>query len=80
MKEARATKSFSSFELLSSVIAFVPNVNLLVPPIHQAVAAAAGGTDSLKNVGIARDLLRHASLGLAANASVRLPLRGCIAG
>ena len=72
MKEARVTKSYNSFELLASVIGFVPNINLLVPPIHQAVAAATGGSDSLKNVNIARDLLRHAALGLAVNASVEL--------
>jgi len=72
MKEARVTKSYNSFELLASVIGFVPNINLLVPPIHQAVAAATGGSDSLKNVSIARDMLRHAALGLAVNASVEL--------
>ena len=72
MKEARVTKSYNSFELLASVIGFAPNINLLVPPIHQAVAAATGGSDSLKNVNIARDLLRHAALGLAVNASVEL--------
>ena len=70
MKEARATRSYASFELLASSIQFVPNINLLVPPLHSAVLAAPGGVDSLKNVGVAREVLRHAGLGLAANPSV----------
>ena len=72
MKEARATRSFASFELLASAIQFVPNINLLVPPLHEAVLAAPGGVDSLKNIGIVRDVLRHAALGLGANRSVEI--------
>ena len=72
MKEARASRSFASFELLASVITFAPNINLLVPPIHQRVLAAPGGADSLKNMTNARELLRHIALGLAANSSVEL--------
>ena len=36
MKEARATQSYRSFELLASVVSFAPHVNLLVLPLHQA--------------------------------------------
>ena len=72
MKEARATKSYSSFQLIASVTSFVPNINMLIPPIHAALIAAPGGHDSLKNVSVARELLRHAALGLAANPGVEL--------
>ena len=72
MKETRATRSYASFELLGSVIQFVPNINLLVPPLHTAVLAAPGGVESLKNLTVAREVLRHASLGLSANPSVEL--------
>ena len=72
MKETRATKSFASFELLASVITFVPDVNKLIPPITTAIAAAEGGFDSLKNVTHGRELLRYACLGLSVNPTVEL--------
>ena len=45
MKEARATKSFASFELLSTVLTFTPGedtlgINALVPRVHEAVCNA----------------------------------------
>ena len=72
MKEARATRSYASFELLGQVVQFVPNINMLVPPLHTAVLSAPGGVASLKNLTVAREALRHAALGLAANPSVEL--------
>ncbi|KAL3930141.1 MAG: hypothetical protein SGPRY_001667 [Prymnesium sp.] len=78
MKEARATKSFSSFELIASIVTFAPSeegpgVNALLPPLHQAVLAAPGGAESLKNISTLRELLRHLSLGLSVNQSVCMP-------
>ena len=70
MKEARATKSYASFELIAAAIQFTPNINLLVPPLHQATMDAPGGVDSLKNIGVAREVLRHIALGLHNNPSV----------
>lgn len=67
MKEARATQSFASFELLASNVAFVPTVNALVPAVHQAALDAPGGADSLKNVANARELLRRGAIGFVAN-------------
>ena len=67
MKEARTCKSFASFELLASVISFVPGVNMLVPPVHKAVLDAPGGADSIKNMSNGRELLRRATAGLSAN-------------
>ena len=72
MKETRSTRSYSSFELLGTVIQFVPNINLLVPPLHTAVTSAPGGFESLKNLNVARDVLRHTALGLAVNPTVEL--------
>lgn len=43
-----------------------------MPPIGTAVLAAPGGVDNLKHLTSARELLRHASLGLGLNDSVDL--------
>jgi len=77
MKESRVTKSFSSFELVASVVTFTPNeqtygINSILPPIHQAVLNAPGGADSLKNINTVRELLRHIALGLNVNQSVNM--------
>lgn len=71
MTEARSTLSYSSAELLASLVCFVPTVNLLIPPIHRA-ADEAGGQDSLKVANKTRELLRRCSQGLAMNPSVGL--------
>ena len=82
MKEARGTQSFRSFELLGACVGFVPNINLVVPPLHACVVSArvSGvdgsvdvGADSLKNIGNAREVLRTLSAGLGGNPSVELP-------
>ena len=71
LKEAKTTRSYASFELVAQAVQFVPNINMIVPPLYQAtLRAREGGVDSLKNVGIAREVLRHVSLGLHANKSV----------
>ena len=70
--QARATKSYASFELCASMVQFVPNVNLIVPPLYAATVQAPGGVDSLKNVSVAREVLRHVALGLHANPSVEI--------
>ena len=71
MAEARSTMSYSSFELLSSNISFVPTINELVPPIHRA-AADAGGQHSLKVANKARELFRRCAQGLATNPTIAL--------
>ena len=81
-KEACGTQSFHSFELLGATLGFVPNINLVVPPLHARVVSArvSGvdgsedvGADSLKNIGNAREVLRTLSAGLGGNPSVALP-------
>jgi U3 small nucleolar RNA-associated protein 20 len=82
MKEAKGTQSFRSFELLGATLGFVPNINLVVPPLHACVVnvRVSGvdgsedvGADSLKNIGNAREVLRTLSAGLGGNPSVALP-------
>ncbi|RHY31351.1 hypothetical protein DYB32_003621, partial [Aphanomyces invadans] len=69
-KEARACRSFDSFELLARCINFLPNPTihtLLVPVVQSLASAASRKSKVLANV---RHVLARVALGLSKNASV----------